>query len=234
MKMLIALCGVLLVATARAQIGPEIARQHAQRAGERLAALQALRAEGRIQIGGETISVVAIAQRPGRLRVETTSARLHVVQVTDGVHPAWISHPDTNAGAPEDMNEADARDFAMSADFDGVLVDYAAKGYSVDYAGEDVLDGRRAAKLLVMGARDQIFFLWVDAESHEIVKRLLYRTRGERRIAIETLYKDFRPVGGVLQPYLIETLSDGKLVYVMTMDRMEANPIVAPGTFSKP
>jgi hypothetical protein len=157
-----------------------------------------------------------------------------VIQVTDGVHPAWISHPDTNGGAPGDMPEADARDFAVSADFDGVLVDYAAKGYSVDYAGEETLDGKRAAKLLVMGARDEIFFLWVDAESHEIVKRLLYRTRGGRRISIETIYRDFRPVGGVLQPYRIDTLADGQVVYVMLMDRMEANPLIAPGTFDRP
>ncbi len=229
-----ALCGLLLAVTAHAQIGVEVARQHAQRAGDRLAALQALRAEGRILLGGETISVVAIAQRPGRLRVETTTAQRRVVQVTDGVHPAWISHPDTNGGAPQDMPEVDARDFAMSADFDGVLVDYAAKGYSVDYAGEEAVDGKRAAKLLVMGKRDEIFFLWVDAESHEIVKRLLYRTRAGRRIAIETLYKDFRPVGGVLQPYRIETLADGQQIYVMMMDRMEANPLIAPGTFDRP
>jgi outer membrane lipoprotein-sorting protein len=127
----------LLAVTGRAQIGPEIARQHAARAGDRLAALQGLRAEGRILIGAETISVVALAQRPGRLRVETTTPLRHVIQVTDGVHPAWISHPDTQGGAPEDMTEVDARDFAVSADFDGVLVDYTAKGYSVDYAGEE-------------------------------------------------------------------------------------------------
>jgi len=234
MKMLLALCGALLATTVRAQIGPEIARQHAQRAGDRLAALTGLRAEGRILIAGETVAVVATAQRPGRLRVETTTPLRHVIQVTDGVNPPWISHTDTQAGAPQDMNEADARDFAVSADFDGVLVDYAAKGYSVDYAGEEVIDGKRAAKLLLMGRRDEIFFLWVDAESHEIVKRLLYRPRGDQRISVETLYKDFRPVGGVLQPYRIETSANGQIIYVMIMDRMEANPIVAPGAFQRP
>jgi outer membrane lipoprotein-sorting protein len=224
----------LLAVTARAQIGPEIARQHAQRAGAHLAELKSLRAEGRILVGDETVSALAFAQRPGRLRVETTTASRHVIQATDGVHPAWISHPDTEGGAPQDMNEADARDFKVNADFDGVLVDYAAKGYSVDYAGEEVLDGKRTAKLLMMGPRDEIFFLWVDVESHEIVKRLVYRTKGEQRVAIETTYKDFRPVGGVPQPYQIETSANGRILYVIIWERMEANPIVAPGTFSKP
>jgi outer membrane lipoprotein-sorting protein len=234
LRVMLVCWAALLAVTARAQIGPEIARQHAQRAGDGLAALQALRAEGRILLGAETISVVAIAQRPGRLRVETTTPSRHVVQVTDGVNPPWISHPDTHGGAPQDMPDADARDFAVSADFDGVLVDYAAKGYSVDYAGEETLGGKRAAKLLMMGPRDEVFFLWVDVASHEIVKRLLYRTRGGKRMSIETVYKDFRPVGGVPQPYRIETLTDGQVVYVMLMDRMEANPVIAPGTFARP
>ena len=234
LKMLLAFCGALLATTMRAQIGPEIAQQHAQRAGAHLAELKGLRAEGRILIGNETVSVTALAQRPGKLRVETTTPLRHVIQVTDGIHPAWISHTDTAGGAPQDMNEADARDFKVSADFDGVLVDYAAKGYSVDYAGEEVLDGKRTSKLLMMGPRDEIFFLWVDAESHEIVKRLIYRTNGGQRISIETVYQDFRPVNGVLQPYRIGTFSDGKIVYVMIMDRMEGNPIVAPGAFDRP
>ena len=224
---------VMLVSTAGAQIGPEIAQQHTQRAGDRLAALKGLRAEGHILIAGETVTVVATAQRPGRLRVETTTPLRHVIQVTDGIHPPWISHTDTQGGAPQDMNEADARDFQVSADFDGVLVDYAAKGYSVDFAGEEVIGGKRAAKLLLMGPREEIFFLWVEAESHEIVKRLVYRSRNNQRLSIETFYQDFRPVGGVLQPYHVETLVNGQILYVMTMDRMEANPIIAPGTFAR-
>src|SRR4051812_13678429 len=89
----------LLAVAVSAQIGPEIAQQHANRAGDRLAALKGLRAEGRILIGGETVSVVALAQRPGRLRVETNTPSRHVLQVTDGIHPPWISHTDTAGGA---------------------------------------------------------------------------------------------------------------------------------------
>ena len=223
-----------LAVTAHAQIGAEIAQQHAQRAGERLAALKSLRTEGRITIAGETVAIVTLAQRPNRLRVVTSTPARRVIQVTDGISPPWISHTDTEGGATQEMNEADARDFLESADFDGVLVDYAKKGYSVDYAGEEMIEQRKTAKLLLMGPRDEIFFLWLDAESHEIVKRLVYRTRGEQRISIETLFKDFRPAAGVLQPHRIETSANGQALYVMVLEKMEANPIVAPGAFSKP
>jgi len=225
---------VVLPVLAKAQIGAEIAQRHAQRAGERLTALTALRAEGRITIAGETVALVTLAQRPNRLRVETSAPARRVVQATDGVSPPWISHPDMAGGAPQEMNEADARDFRESADFYCVLMDYAKKGYSVDYAGEESVEGRKASKLLIMGPNDEIFFLWVDADSHEITKRLVYPTRGDQRISVETRFKDFRSVGGVLQPHRIETSANGQLIYVMVLEKMEANPIVAPGIFSKP
>jgi outer membrane lipoprotein-sorting protein len=218
----------------QAQLGAEIARQHAERAGERLAALRTLRTEGRIFIAGEVTQITTLAERPNRLRVDTFSPLRHVVQAYDGVAAPWISHTDTRDGAPLAMAPSDATDFIANADFDGPLVNFESKGYSVDYAGEEVIDGRRALKLLMMSKRDAIFFLWVDAENHEIVKRVVYRTVNGRRVAIETRFKDFRPVLGVLQPHRVDTSADGELLYAMIIDRMDGNVAVKDGAFNAP
>ena len=226
---------VTLAVSGQAQLGPEIARQHAARAGDRLAALTALRAEGRTFINDEVVPFTLVAQRPNRLRVESFTPLRRVVQVYDGAGPPWISHTELKGGAPQDMNEADARDFIANADFDGPLVDFAAKGYSVDYAGEETVGGRTACKLLLMNKRDDIFFLWVDAENHEVVKRTAYRMFGQQRVTVDTLFKDFRAVGGVLQPHRIETTANGRTLYIMLIDRMEANPpAIPPETFARP
>jgi outer membrane lipoprotein-sorting protein len=225
---------LLAAVPGRAQLGPEIARAHAARAGERLAALRALRTEGKTFIGAEVVPFTTLAERPNRLRVESFTPQRRVVQACDGEHPPWIAHSEVQGGVPQPMPAGDAKDFLANADFDGPLVDYAAKGYSVDYAGEDTVDGRRAFKLLLMNRHDDIFFLWVDAGNHEVVKRVVYRVSGERRVTIETLFRDFRPVGGVLQPHRIETSADGRLLYVMVIDRMEANPPVPDGAFTRP
>lgn len=224
----------LLPTVVRGQLGVEIARQYAERAGVHLAALHSLRSAGRIFIAGQMTQFTALAERPNRLRVETFTPARRVVQGYDGAAPPWISHTDTANGAPQDMGRADADDFIANADFDGPLVNFAAKGYSVDYAGEDVIDGRRARKLLLIGQQDRIFFLWVDAESFEIVKRLVYRVQQGRRVAVETRFGDFRPVAGVLQPCRIETYADGELLYGMIVDRMEGNGVVPPGAFVRP
>jgi outer membrane lipoprotein-sorting protein len=231
---LLTLLTLAVASRALAQLGPEIVRQHEERAGDRLTALRTLRTEGRIFIAGQMTQFTTLAERPNRLRVESFTPLRHVVQVYDGTAAPWISHPDTRAGAPTDMAVPDAEDFIANADFDGPLVNCVQKGYSVDYAGEEEIDGRKAQKLLLMGKRDEIFFLWVDSESHEVVKRLVYRTSSGRRVAVETRFKDFRPVGGVLQPHRVETAADGELLYAMIIDRMEANVAVPPGAFSRP
>ena len=223
-----------LVVSGQAQLGSEIAQKHAERAGNKLAALKSLRAEGRTFISGEMVPFTLTAERPNRLRVDSFSPLRRVIQGYDGEKAPWISHSEHKGGAVQEMPAPDAKDFRANADFDGPLVNYAAKGYSVDYAGEDTIEGRRAFKLLVMSPTDDIFFLWVDAEIHEIVKRTVYRANKDGRVSIETLFKDFRPVAGVPQPHRIETTANGRLIYVMVIDEMKANVEVPKGTFAAP
>ncbi len=223
-----------LTTTGSAQLGHEIARRHAERAGDRLAALMAVRAEGRTFINGEVVPFLLVAQRPNRLRVESFTPVRRALQVYDGETPPWTSHSQTKGGYPQAMAEVEAREFIINADFDGPLVNFAAKGFSVDYAGEEPVEGRPAYKLLVMDRSDHLFFLWVDTQTAEIVKRTVYRVNNGQRVAVDTLFKDFRPVGGVMQPHQIETMLNGRLLHVTVIDRMEANPAVAPGLFVRP
>jgi outer membrane lipoprotein-sorting protein len=226
---------LLAIATpGSAQLGPEIARRHAERAGAKLAALSAVRAEGRTFINGEVVPFLLVAQRPNRLRVESFTPVRRALQVYDGATVPWASHSESKGGQPRDMAEPEAREFMANADFDGPLVNFAAKGYSVDYAGEEPIEGRPAYKLLLMSRRDDIFFLWVDTQTAEVVKRLVYRVSNGQRIAMETTFQDFRPVAGVPQPHKIETKANGRSIYVMVIDRMEANPAIPAGAFARP
>ena len=226
---------VTVAVNAHAQLGHEIARKHAARAGDKLMALTALRAEGRTFINDEVVPFTMVAQRPNRLRVESFSPLRRVIQAYDGAGVPWFSHSDVRGGAALDMAEGDAKDFIANADFDGPLINFEGKGYSVDYAGEEMIDGRRAYKLLLMNKSDNIFFVWVDAENYEMVKRTVYRVVRDQRVAVDTFFKDFREVGGVLQPRRIETTANGRTLYVMIIDRMEANPPVIPSeTFVRP
>ena len=217
-----------LAVIARAQTGADIAQRHAERAGGKLEKLTAYRAEGRTFIGDKEVPFIMWAQRPDRLRIESSTPSRHLVQVYDGVHPPWTSHSEVAGGAPQLMSGAEAREFIANADFDDPLVNSEAKGYSVDYAGEDEVDGRTTHKVLVMSKSDDICFLWIDAESNEIVRRMTYRIVQEQRAVIDTYFKDFRPVAGVMFPHKVEARTNGRAIYTTLIDKMEPNPKKLP------
>jgi len=75
----------------------------------------------------------------------------------------------------------------------------------------------------------------VDAQTYEVVKRSVFRIFSGQRVAVDTFFRDFREVGGVLQPHRVETVANGRTLYVMIIDRMEANPAtIPPGIFARP
>ncbi len=207
-----------------AQTGADIAQRHAERAGEQLGKLTAYRAEGRTFIGNNEVPFTMWAQRPDQLRIESSTPGRRLVQVYDGVHPPWTSHSEAAGGAAQLMTGAEAREFIANADFDDPLVNFAAKGFSVDYAGSDEVDGHTAHKLLVMSKSDDISFLWVDTETNEIVRRMTYRTVQEQRAVIDTYFRDFQPVEGVKFPRKIEARTNGRIIYTTLIDQMEPNP----------
>ena len=229
--------GVLLLAStalcSAADLGRELAGKHAQRPGVR--ELRSLYAEGRTLIKGETIDFRMWAERPNRLRVESTSPRRKVVQIYDGRHEPVIQHSDVEGGRPLRMSTGERKDFIANADFDGPLMDHAIKGFTVDYAGGETVAGRPANKLLVMSPHDDVLFLWLDAETAEIVKRSVFRVAREQRITVDTYFSDFREVGGTRQPHRIETKIGDNTLYLMVIARMEGNSAqVTADKFSVP
>lgn len=224
------------VLAARAdQVGHEIARKHAARGGGKYREVKSLFIEGKTLIGGEIVDIRMWAERPNKLRVESSTGTRKVTQIYDGRHEPVITHTEVENGRPMRMSAGERKEFIANADFDGPLVDFAAKGYSVDYAGDDKVEGRPTKKLLVMNSQGDVFFLWVDAQTFETVKRGVFRTANEKRVLIETTFSDFREVAGSLQPHRIETKVGARSLYLMVLTRMVANTSVpVPDLFKVP
>lgn len=218
-----------------AELGREIVERHARRSDGRVRELRSLYAEGRTLIKGEVIEFKMWAERPNRLRVESTSPVRKVVQVYDGRHEPVIYHSDVEGGRALRMSAGERKDFIANADFDGPLVDYALKGFTVDYAGGESVNGQPADKLLVMNPQDEVMFFWVDSETSEIVKRSVFRVSRGQRQTVDTFFSDFRDVAGTRQPHRVETKIGDVSLYLMLIARMEGDSAeVTPQQFEMP
>lgn len=230
---------LLLAPAGRADPAADIAQIHVEAIGgrARLAAVKALRMSGVVMVSAadQRMRFSMIAGRPSRVRLEIQQKGRTLVTATDGIEPPWEF--DTGSWPPRyrDMDEAAARGFLADAEFDDPLVAGSARGYTLEYAGETEVAGRKLLRVLVTKDLADSFSLLVDPETYFIALRVEQRTTaGGRKRQIVTRYDDFRPVAGVLLPFRITIVADGRVEQQMVIEKIEANPELTPETFTRP
>lgn len=220
-----------------AEDADNLARIHVEAIGGkmRLNLLRSLRVNGNVMIDGRYLEFTLLAQRPNRIRMETRTSEHTIVQATDGVNPPWQMDPNAEPLAPRIIAGKEALEFSADAEFDDPLVDYASKGYTVDYAGTVTSGGRRLFRLLITRRNTVAYHLLLDAETYFIAGKEAVRDMGYgREVKIETWYEDFRPVGGIIMPHLIKVLADGKPLHETVLQKVDPNVPVPAGIFTMP
>lgn len=229
---------LLAMTAARAELADDLARIHVEALGgvKRLERLNALRVMGRTEIRGHTLSFVMWAERPNRVRIETSAHGALRVQAWNGVDVPWVRTMSAEGGdRVRRMSEGEARDFVVDADFDDALVDPVGRGYELGYEGERVEQGRSVHRIRVRHPGGEMFWLSLDQVTFLIVSRQSVRRLSDgREVSIETRYGDFRPVQGVLLPRRMEVAADGALLHTTILETVDPNPRIAPGFFDEP
>jgi hypothetical protein len=227
----------VLASVVRADRASDLAAIHTEVIGgkKRIEALKSLRATGNVTANGKQVRFTMTAARPDKIRVETEMGGRTLVQGSDGVAAPWEF--DTGTWPPKytDMPDASAKTFVADAEFDDPLVSGAARGFTIEYAGEVSVEGKKLHRLLVTRKLIQTFSLLLDPETFFIVTRVEQRpTVSGRQVQVVTHYEDFRPVEGVLLPHQIAVVIDGKVTQHTKIVAVEPNPTVTAETFTRP
>jgi hypothetical protein len=228
---------MMAASVVRADRATDLARIHVEAIGglPRIEALNALRATGHVVQGGTQLRFTLLAARPARVRIETERGGRTLVQGFDGVEPPWEF--DTGTWPPQyrPMNPAMAKTFAADAEFDDPLVAPESRGFTLDFAGEMQVDGRKLQRVLVTRKFAETFSVLLDDETFFIVMRIEHReSAGGRRLQLVTHYEDFRPVDGVLLPHTITLAVDGRATQQTKIARIEPNPECDQAMFTRP
>jgi outer membrane lipoprotein-sorting protein len=229
----------LATPTAFAYTAAELAAKNVEARGgqEKLDALHSLRLAGTLRVNGDTIELglVTLVKRPHFIRVDATLQALTQVQAYDGTQ-AWQINPFQGRKDPEKLSADDAKGLGEdAADFDGVLVNYQKKGYSLDYLGTEDIDGTEAHKLRVTRPNGDITYVYLDPDAFLEIRTV--NRRIEHGVPNETItdYGDYEKVDGVYVPLALEFWTKGsndhqKIQY----DKAEANVTAADTQFVFP
>lgn len=229
------LLSVAGVDRAAADLAADLARVSVEAAGgaKAHAALRSFRAVGVTRVGGQEVSFILHARRPNRLRVEALGDKGNLVRSFDGVHAPWKRTG--LLGPPQRMSAAEEQEFLRETDFEQALYDWEGRGVTLDYAGEGVEEGRTCQKLLAVFHHTQTVTLYIDDETHLVVRRdEKRRLRGGRDILVETHFSDFRDTAGVLLPRRVRTVVDGKAADDTRIEAINPNPELPADFFSPP
>jgi outer membrane lipoprotein-sorting protein len=174
-------------------------------------------------------------KRPGKSRVEIQFAGKTAVQVYDGKN-GWKLRPFLNRNDVEPFTPDEAKSQAGKWDLDGPLLDYAAKGTKVALEEVEPVEGRDAYKLRLTMKDGTVQHIWIDAQSFLDVKVEGIPRRMDGRMRTVWVYqRDFRPVQGVMIPFVLETAVDGySNTHKMVIDKVTLNPKLDDALFAKP
>jgi hypothetical protein len=113
-------------------------------------------------------------------------------------------------------------------------VDYKSKGNTVELVDKEDVDGIAVYKLKLTKKSGSVEFDYLDAKSFLPIKTEGRRTQLGQEILYESKIGDYKPVEGVLMPFNVKQLVNGRLAMEITVEKMDANVPLDEAVFKMP
>src|SRR5437588_2117173 len=201
-----------------------------------LRALQSLKLTGKLIVdeGQVQLGYLQTKKRPGEVRTEFTLQGMTAVQAYDGKE-GWRISPFQGRKDPEKISADDAKPLIEDAEIDGPLVDWKAKESTLEYLGQEDVDGTSAYKIKVVRKNGDVNFVYLDPDHFLEIRILTQRVRHGAQEEVETDMSDYEKIGGVFVPFSIEEGRKGDPDKQKTViERSEANVPVDDAIFHFP
>jgi len=203
---------------------------------EALRALQSLRSNGKLIVneGQLQLEYAQTKKRPGEVRSELSLQGMTAVQAYDGKE-GWKISPFQGRKDPEKMSADDVKPLMEEAEIDGPLVDWKAKGSTLEYLGREDVEGTSAYKIKLVRKNGDVSLVYLDPDHFLEIRILTQRIKHGAQEEVETDVGDYEKIGGVFVPFSVESGRKGdpdkqKIV----IEKAEANVPVDDAIFHFP
>ncbi len=205
---------------------------------EKIESVESARLTGTMNMGGMEAPFTLEWKAPDRTRMEITLQGMTLVQAFDG-ESAWMLNPFMGQASPEKMSEEDTEAFKDQADFHGPLVNPEEKGYEIEYAGEEEVEGTPTYKLKVVKPSGEESYLFLDQEYYLEIKSTTKRTIRGQEVETEMAIGDYKEVDGLMMAHSLDALQAGAQAgpgggFNMTIAETELNPEIPDERFAMP
>jgi outer membrane lipoprotein-sorting protein len=209
-----------------------IAKHHQARGGDKWKSIQSMRVTARIVTQGIELPMTMVTKRPNLMRQDMSFQGVSIVQAFDGTK-AWGINPMMGSTDPQEIPGPTADALRDQADFDGALVDYKAKGSTVELVGIEDLDGKKVHHLKLTNKNKQVQHYYLDSTTGLESKVVVEADMGAGPMTVETLLSDYQTINGIAVPMSIrQNAPTGQVV--ITVDKVEFDVAVDDSLFKMP
>lgn len=207
-----------------------IAKNLAAKGGvEKWRAIQSIKQVAKMNMQGMEATMTIYTKRPNRLRQELVIGGQTVISGFDGVTP-WMVNPLAGITRPISLTGPQADQIRDQSDFDGPLVDYKAKGYTLELLGLETLGERKVHHLRMISVSRQTVHLYLDAATGLEVKRSTQVDSSK----FDAELADYRTIDGLTVPFQIRQLTNGVPLGEMKLQTVEFNVTMDDAIFRIP
>jgi hypothetical protein len=198
--------------------------------------LQSLRLTGKMLVrqGQIELGYLQTKKQPDEVRTEGALQGMTQIEAYDGKE-GWRVSPFFGRKDPERMSADDVKALIEDSEIDGPLVDWNAKGSTVEYLGTEDVDGTPAHKLKVVRKNGDVSFVYLDPDHFLEIRIVTGRMRHGAYEEVETDLGDYEKAGGVFVPTSIDSGRKGAPdKQRIIIDKVEANVPVDDTIFHFP
>lgn len=224
----------VVASAAAAMDAPElIAKATEAMGGAKLKAISSQKATGKFVAQGMEIPFTMVTARPGRLRVDAAVMGMSIIQCFDRT-TGWSINPMTGSQDPVPMGELEIKGMKLQSDMDGPFVDYAAKGFTVEYLGQEDVEGTSCFGLRLDTKQDIIMDFWFDAESFLVIKQNTKIKVDQAEMETQNYPSDYRQQDGVTVPFALQTRRGDQVLNQMVIETVEFGVAIDDAMFAMP
>jgi len=224
-----------ITATAGAMDADELIAKNIEATGglEKIQSIETVQATGKFLTQGMEFPFTVTQKRPNKLRLVADIQGMSLIQVFDG-EAGWSINPMTGSQDPQPMGEVELKSFKLQADMDGPHINYAEKGYSVEYIGEDEVEGTAVYQFRLDTHNDIVMDYFLDQEYFLTIKQTSKITVDDNEIEIDTYLSDFKEINGIVMPFAIDTRRGDVTMNQIMIETVEQGVAVDDSVFVMP
>jgi outer membrane lipoprotein-sorting protein len=201
----------------------------------KLRAVQSTRAIGKVTLGPGMEAPITLEQkRPGSVRIDVVVQGLTIIQAYDG-KVGWMLNPMSGRKDPEPMPAGMLKSMEEQAVMDGPLIDYKAKGHTVELLGKENAEGADCYKVKVTLKNGDTRTYFIDTENFLEVKIEGKTTVRGTETEGDTIVGDWKEVEGMMMPFAVDAGQKGAPVrQKITLEKIEVNVALDDARFKMP